>query len=145
MKGDRDVAARPSISFTGPSMLTPDQERLSRVYLRGVREAFPGMLWRSGGAFGFDTLVVEEAEECRLVVPKYRLWNRALRHHPAVVEVVEVDGGYRERNTALVDGSAFLVAGLKSPRFYRSGEWMTVNIAKRLGLNRQMLMLPSGS
>jgi hypothetical protein len=128
MKGDRDVAARPSISFTGPSMLTPDQERLSRVYLRGVREAFPGMLWRSGGAFGFDTLVVEEAEECRLVVPKYRLWNRALRHH-----------------TALVDGSAFLVAGLKSPRFYRSGEWMTVNIAKRLGVNRQMLMLPSGS
>jgi hypothetical protein len=127
-------------SFTGPSRLTPTQERFCRAH---VHATDTGAWRRSGGAFGLDTIVAEETpvERLHLFLPQGKWWNRDLfdGHQRATF----VPGGYRKRNEALVEGSDRLYAFLKSPTFYRSGEWMTVNIAKRMGVEIIMVGLPA--
>lgn len=48
---------------------------------------------------------------------------------------------YRVRNTMMVTGADKLVAFVKQPTFYRSGEWMTVNIARRLGIEVDLYVI----
>ena len=91
----------------------------------------------SGGALGIDTAVAEAAVNCglnlELVVPFDKLWNDDILEWAEEYETIKVPGEYRERNIRMVNRCDFLVAFLlKGPNeFYRSGEWMTVNIAKK--------------
>jgi hypothetical protein len=123
------------VSFSGPSSLSPAEEAFCRAELRRLR-ARDGSIdtWRSGGAYGLDTLVVEESgadQDVTLVVPDGLRWNTELTLQYDYLAVTYVPGGYRARNEALVAGADELHAFLRYPSFYRSGEWMTVNIAKR--------------
>jgi hypothetical protein len=122
-------------SFTGPSKLTDTQERWCLQELESVNA---DALWRSGCAFGLDTLVAygQAPGRVHLFAPAGQWYNRDM-----VSEVtrrgallVRVPSGYRRRNEMLVNGSDALHAFLKSPDFYRSGEWMTTNIARRTGV-----------
>jgi hypothetical protein len=125
------------VSFTGPSSLTALQEAECRRVLRQLRTRYGGIdIWRSGGAFGLDTLVVEESgvhQDVKLYVPAGLRWNSELLRFD-FQETIYVPGGYRKRNEALVRGSDELHAFVKSLTFYRSGEWMTINIARKMGI-----------
>jgi hypothetical protein len=117
-----------TFAFTGPSRLGPRAAAWARNELRAMRRDDPDAIWRSGGALGLDSLVVEEGATVDLIVPATRSWNRdLLALGPR--NVVRVPGGYRDRNTELVRGADRLHAFVWSPTFYRSGEWMTINIA----------------
>jgi hypothetical protein len=122
-------------AFTGPSLLTGYQKTAVRDILEGLDNI---NLWRSGCAHGVDTLVAQFADavsiDFELYVPRdwhnERLVNK-LKDRAKLVSYYE---SYRTRNEMMVAGSDLLVAFLKSEKFYRSGEWMTVNIAKKLGV-----------
>lgn len=128
----------PELSFTGPSRLSPLEEAWCRAELRELRLSSAGLsTWRSGGAHGLDTLVVEESgvhQDVKLYVPDGCHWNYSLDESFDFAEFIRVTGGYRARNEMLVRGSDELHAFLRSPVFYRSGEWMTKNIATRAGV-----------
>lgn len=127
-------------SFTGPSRLTPAQETWCRDKLAQI---YPGHTRRSGAALGLDTVVALEypADRLHLFVPKGKLFNDSLLNLGAKVDFI--NGGYRTRNMFLVAGSDELHAFVRAMTFYRSGEWMTVNIAKRLNVPVQFHLLPS--
>lgn len=126
-------------SFTGPSTLTAEQESWCIQDLLN----FSPSKRRSGGAFGLDTIVAEQThpDDLTLVLPMGMRFNGMLLHLGAS-ETIWVPGGYRRRNEALVAGTDMLFAYLKSGEFYRSGEWMTVNIAKRLGVPVEFRLIP---
>lgn len=114
----------------------------------------------TGGAAFVDTIVAVAAAELypdarhRLVLPQAP-YNEdvvlsvttALGRDP-IIEIVPGKGDraacYRARNERMVsylgDGGR-LVAFVRSPSFYRSGEWMTVNIAKRGGVPVELVPL----
>lgn len=71
---------------------------------------------------------------CDLYLPIGSYYNTDLLGHANVRQIHQVPDGYRKRNEALVRGSTYLHAFLFSPTFYRSGEWMTVNIAAKMGI-----------
>lgn len=127
-------------TFTGPSRLTPAQRDWCAADIR----ALPPAERRSGGAFGLDTLVARltPPSKLTLVVPAEYHFNASLLGLGAK-HVRHIEGGYRRRNEALVDGADVLYAYVKSPDFYRSGEWMTVNIAKRAGVRVELRVIPS--
>lgn len=122
-------------SFTGPSKLTPTEARWCEGELINLDA---DAIHRSGCAHGLDTLVAlcQAPGRVHLFVPEGKWHNEAIvtavARHGAMV--TRVEGGYRRRNEMLVDGSDVLHAFLKDPKFYRSGEWMTVNIARRAGV-----------
>lgn len=126
-------------AFTGPSGLSPIEEVFCRATLRQLRRLNGGIeTWRSGGAYGLDTLVVEESgcqQDVHLIYPDGLRWNTGLLLKYDFGDLVTaVGGGYRRRNEILVEGADVLHAFLFAPTFYRSGEWMTVNIAARAGV-----------
>lgn len=126
-------------SFTGPSKLSLTNQR----YCEDILSALPmSVTRRSGGAYGLDTLVALSAppENIHLFVPAGERFNELLLDLGAVVTYVH--GGYRVRNKFLVHGSNILHAFVHSPSFYRSGEWMTINIAKRLRMPVEFHLLP---
>ena len=131
-------------SFTGPTSFLDERAAFQRC--ARVIEALPnGATIRSGGAHGLDTMVFRIAAGTRpdlfrvLVAPAapfnsevcLRLAHQVLV--PPEAELLEENQArqYRMRNERLVDGSDELKAFLKQATFYRSGEWMTVNIALR--------------
>jgi hypothetical protein len=137
-------------AFTGPSKLTREQELTVVKELDIVSDKYD--VWRSGCAFGVDTIVAHQAD---LDGRKIELYVPAAGHNEALIDeleherqIIECPAGlnpYRVRNETMVGGwtrgtllhypkADLLVAFLKSATFYRSGEWMTVNIAKRLGV-----------
>lgn len=122
-------------SFTGPSRLGPSQAAQAA---RELLDIDPSGTWRSGGALGLDTLVALMAARLNitldLIVPAEQFWCESLRRLDGVRRIVEVPGSYRSRNQALVNGADILHAFLRRPTFYRSGEWMTVNIARQAGV-----------
>ena len=143
-------------SFTGPSRLTEDDEALVAFVVAGLAE--PTEI-TTGGATGWDTEIARAALYVwpdvlhRIVTPgaKFNLAgvteciDIARREGVARFEVVTLPepfrGGpsaaYRERNRMMVEACDVLCAAVRSsasePRFYRSGEWMTVNLARSLG------------
>lgn len=142
-------------SFTGPSVLG----QLGELYVRDVVQRLnpPPSEITTGCATGVDTTVALAAVEFwhsathRLVVPQAPHnaelveFFENLRMGGVVynVEIVRMPhpgaGGddrqlrrkaYRQRNEKMVRAfSDELVAFLRNTAFYRSGEWMTVNIA----------------
>lgn len=133
------------VAFTGPSHLSAYQAATARRVLRGLQSPSSLVTWRSGGAYGLDTLVVEEAgpnvDVCMFVPVGYR-YNTSLLTAFDVADTVYVEGGYRARNEALVKDADILHAFLWRDTFYRSGEWMTVNIARRAGIPVDIHLLP---
>ena len=129
------------IAFTGPTSPPPQMiNAVAREVANFARTVGRGVTIISGGAFGIDTVVAEEAMgldlDLVLVVPEDQIWNKGLfdvpRRHGSV-ELIEVKGHYRDRNERMVRECDMLVACLLKPVFYRSGEWMTKNIATKVG------------
>jgi hypothetical protein len=154
-------------AFTGPTELTPEQ---SESVLRIVRDLRPmPEEIRTGGAKGWDVLVAEEAVKewpgahhvlCLPDAPfdekgVRRVVDLALQKRVRKLSVifcprcVDLAGTYRSRNNALICGrdsvlprcSDTLVAGVFHEKFYRSGEWMTINIAARAGCEIRRVVL----
>jgi hypothetical protein len=107
--------------------------------------------WRSGCAYGLDTIAARQAilsgvSNVELYVPHARYNNHLvteLANRAKVIVCQTSPEPYRTRNEWMLEGKGMgvaykradkLVAFLKSDNFYRSGEWMTVNIANRLGV-----------
>ena len=125
-------------AFTGPSRLG---QRQARFVWETVRSLVPADEVRTGGAYGADT---EAAIASYAHLPDARhviylpaaTYNEEVRHIPGV-EFVLCDVGptaavsYRLRNQAMLEGVDELVAFVTAPTFYRSGEWMTINIARK--------------
>lgn len=144
------------MAFTGPSSLSGPQTDAVAETLKGMvaiyrnQWAYWGrhIVWRSGAQFGVDTIVVEQAVKLGV---RFELWVPAACYNTKLVEgtknwadhVIECPERrepYRIRNNLMVKGrlarpkADLLVAFLRQPTFYRSGEWMTVNIAQKAGV-----------
>jgi hypothetical protein len=130
------------ISFTGPSKLTMKQELSVAKILDEIADQSSdadGATWRSGCARGVDTMVAHHAGialiDLELYIPAAphngkltsEMWNYASKVYRCPFGYEP----YRIRNIMMVEGADKLVAFVKSPRFYRSGEWMTINIARK--------------
>jgi hypothetical protein len=141
------------LAFTGPTDLT-SEERVAlacEFRLLPVPEEVT-----TGGAPGLDMLAAETL--CylypyichRIVYPvspyaRQEVGDLAARF-PSLV-LVEAPSGkepYRDRNERMLDFADELIAVLRSDTFYRSGEWMTVNIAKRRGIPVAIYNLATG-
>jgi hypothetical protein len=147
------------LTFTGPSELSRSQELAVVRYMEKLSAdpmASDRDVWRSGCAFGVDTIAARQA--IVIGVLGVELYVPAAPHNEKLVK--ELDGRasriyrcgngkepYRRRNEIMTKGSLgvdkadLLVAFLKSDTFYRSGEWMTVNIAKRVGVPVEMIII----
>lgn len=132
-------------AFTGPSELTPYQKFWCARQI--AIHAQPG-IWRSGCAYGLDSIAAYMAiafdAELELYVPFARhngtLVNDLSRHS----HIIRCDNAttqaraYRIRNNDMIKGRRSangdpanrLMAFVHSEEFYRSGEWMTINIAR---------------
>jgi hypothetical protein len=134
-------------------MLTHEQ----RVWVarRILVEPFADV-WRSGAAHGVDTVVaylaVALGAELQLFMP-------AAKHNEVLVDSLITRPGvlvircaklstaaatYRRRNEVMVKGSDHLLAFVLKGKaeFYRSGEWMTINIARQQGIPVTVVPIP---
>jgi hypothetical protein len=131
-------------SYTGPSSLTFQQKR--QVALDILRRPIKGGdVWRSGCAYGVDSIV---AYLTCVVDVELELFIPAAGHNYTMVEELRPGAlqtiyapqrrnpaeSYRIRNQMMVRDSGELMAFVFDEQFYRSGEWMTINIAKKLGV-----------
>ena len=138
-------------AVTGPSRITDGEGS----YVRQVLAELPRPSeFRTGAADGVDTV----AAHCG-----WGLWTRAKHvlyvpgapHNAWLVEdwqgervfcpegLTRADS-YRTRNTMMVMGADELVAFVKRPGWYRSGEMMTVGIAQRMGVQVTTWVLQDG-
>lgn len=137
------------VAFTGPSSLTREQELVVTRYMNKLALDGERDTWRSGAAYGVDTVAARHAVLPNIGVLVVELYVPAAPHNDELVK--ELTGiatiircpvraePYRIRNKMMIDGlrktrADVLVAFVKSDKFYRSGEWMTVNIAKAYGV-----------
>lgn len=140
--------------FTGPTKLSVEQRRYCVEALGNMPFADE---YVTGGAEGLDVLaaacMMQLYPEARhiIMVPRgvpYDLPNvNKLAKAGANVQVAP--GGsepYRQRNRAMFTPLAVdqeLQAFVYRDTFYRSGEWMTINIARRLGIPFNLYPLPA--
>lgn len=131
------------VAFTGPTKLSREQELVVVRELDVIDEKYG--IWRSGCAFGVDTIAAHQAalddRAIELFVPQGSHNEGLVEELRAYSRVIWCHGDYRTRNEMMVLGSDLLIAVLKSDKFYRSGEWMTVNIAKRAGVPVQNILI----
>lgn len=134
-------------SFTGPSRLTQTDLERARTVVAFLDE--PAEL-TTGAATGWDMAVAHVAVDVwpdalhRVIIPsaphdalgveRFRGLARSARVKTEIVQMPTAKEAYRRRNEALVAAADVLVAAVHGIRFYRSGEHMTVNIAKRAGV-----------
>lgn len=146
--------ARLITAVTGPSHLAPSQRRYAAERLAALLNTD---VLRSGCAFGLDTVAAYVAlaagYDLQLFVPAGR-HNAALvaglgrADDIQVIRVPQVPGGpaaqYRTRNLWLISRPPAdrLHAFVFRPTFYRSGEWMTINIAEKAGIDVIIEVLP---
>jgi hypothetical protein len=139
-------------AFTGPSLLTREQRSwvARRILVEPVAD-----VWRSGAAYGVDSIAARLAlaveADLELYVP-FAPHNGTLVMNlaPQATKVVRCTkmstnaACYRHRNTLMVKGSDHLLAFVKKPadEYYRSGEWMTIGIARRLGIPVEVVTIP---
>lgn len=150
-------------AFTGPTQLFVEQQERFKEWVYNMEVADET---RSGCAYGVDTYVLDcyldftthgllhlfvpgashnttMVEDAKIVVPK------------ELLKITQCDRmtipalSYRVRNNWMVQGRKLLdippatelCAVVYKPKFYRSGEWMTINIAKYLGIPVKKLVL----
>jgi hypothetical protein len=136
-------------AFTGPATLTEEQIDVIWDICLGMPRPHVA---RTGLAHGVDSAVAEclyrEYHETKhqLFVPaaphndKLRIWltSGALpQRHVEIINCPEREdraSAYRRRNEMMVHNATELVAFVREPEFYRSGEWMTINIARKEGV-----------
>jgi hypothetical protein len=131
------------IAFTGPSDLGREQELL--VVRRMEALAADLDTWRSGCAKGVDTIAAYQGILSGVL--NVELYVPAAPHNTKLVEELEprariihcperakLSDAYRARNEMMCLHADLLVGFVKSPAFYRSGEWMTINIARKFGV-----------
>ena len=139
-------------AFTGPSRL---DERQSEW----VAERVSTLHWadeiRTGASRGADTIAAQISMD-RFPTALHVLYVPDGPHNVNFVKylvrrgAVTIDcphkakraAAYRARNEMMVHGASQLIAFLFSPKFYRSGEWMTVNIARDLGVQIVPFIVP---
>jgi hypothetical protein len=143
------------LSLTGPTRLTEAEaaELVPVLAALGPRAEFT-----TGAAPGFDTFAADTLRNLypkaihRVVVPAAPYDEdgvlRAAREGALTVWLPKREPGhhaeaYRHRNVVLVSHGDALLAVVRRPTFYRSGEWMTVNIARRAGLPVSLVLIPA--
>jgi len=146
-------------AFTGPSQLTPLQRRWA---ILSMLEQPSADVWRSGAAHGLDTVAARLAitleTDLELYVPAANHNETLVRQlAPQATQVIRcphratTSDSYRSRNEIMVTGavgprliepSDQLQAFVLKPNFYRSGEWMTINIALKRGIEVIKVILP---
>jgi hypothetical protein len=131
------------VGYTGTSSeLTDAADAALAGYLLGLKSSGIDVVGHHGDCVGgdarFDFLC--RVLRFRVVVhppsdPKKRAWCHGLDHE------IREPKDYRARNEDIVEECEELVGNLSRPGFdfYRSGEWMTLNIARRLGRPRVMI------
>lgn len=125
------------VAFTGPSRLTSRQianaeGEIQKLVVRDITTV------RSGCAYGVDTLAANWADlygfDLELYVPAANHNDDLVKELAERSKVIVCDSGpepYRIRNNMMVKGADQLIAFVKRSTFYRSGEWMTINIARK--------------
>ena len=147
-------------AFTGPSKITASESRWVAEWVAALP---PADEIRTGCANGVDTvaavisartlpdadhvLYIPDGPFNKDVVAKVR---QNLSTNNVLEEIIcpgALNGGrahsYRIRNEMMVKGADELVAFVRSVHFYRSGEWMTINIAERLGVRVRKVVMHS--
>jgi len=128
------------VAFTGPSALTRSEELRVVARIEDVAATFD--TWRSGCAFGVDSIAARQAILSDVL--GLELYVPAAPHNEALVmeladrarvipcprRATDADS-YRMRNRMMVDEADHLIAFVKSAVYYRSGEWMTINLARK--------------
>lgn len=115
-------------------------------------------IWRSGCAKGIDTvaayLAVGIGAQLELFIPAAPhnmimvddLRNSAVVHN--CLERTTAPASYRQRNKMLVGAKEALtdqlVAFVWQDAFYRSGEWMTINLSHKAGVEVMTFVIPQG-
>jgi predicted Rossmann fold nucleotide-binding protein DprA/Smf involved in DNA uptake len=128
-----------TLAFTGPSSLFPRQVEAVTARLEKIVEPYDP--WRSGCAYGVDTLaayhaLTAESLGIELYVPAAPHNEELVSELDGIARIIHCGGKdpYRRRNERMVKGADLLIAFVKGEKFYRSGEWMTVNIARKMGV-----------
>jgi hypothetical protein len=137
-----------NVAFTGPSVLTFEQEVECAAYLVVDVVMHANDVWRSGCAKGVDSIVANQAVvldlDLELYIPFAEHNDTLVRRLAPQARVIRCPRGpepYRIRNVRMVRGADLLVAFVRSENFYRSGEWMTINIAKKQNVPVKMYVL----
>jgi hypothetical protein len=136
-------------AFTGPSTLT--EEQIDVIWDHALALPQPDVA-RTGLAYGVDS-VVAECMYREYHDTKHSLFRPAAPHNDKLlawltsgalpnrkVEVIDCPAredrasAYRRRNEMMVHNATELVAYVRESEFYRSGEWMTINIARKEGM-----------
>jgi len=142
------------VAYTGPSQLGHSQrtwaawQMLSLKLMRGDEVE----KWATGCQYGIDTLAAQIGDaiwqDVVLYVPAAphngHLVNSMKDDHETIYcpERESVADSYRMRNRLMIEGADLLVAFVNQGRFYRSGEWMTINLARKLGVKVELAIMP---
>jgi hypothetical protein len=140
-------------AFTGPDGLTDFQTRWAAMRMLAVQPIAD--TWRSGCAYGIDTIAARLGEA--IDVEFLELYLPMAHHNGTLVydlarksKVVQCPkrattaAAYRARNERMVKGADQLVAFVWKDEFYRSGEWMTINIAAKQDIEIVKFVIPKG-
>lgn len=141
-------------AFTGPSRLTARERDHAATVVQGLQE---GTEFSTGCASGWDVSVALAALRAlpdakhRVIIPaasydelSVGIWTTLAVEVGCRTEVLRMPltpEPYRRRNEMLVAYCDVLVAAVHGTTFYRSGEFMTVNIARRAGVPVQFVDL----
>jgi hypothetical protein len=138
-------------AFTGPTELTSEQKLWVAQQMLDTTQA---TVYRSGCAYGVDTvaayLALAVGADLELYVPfahhNGTLVMRTAVEATAVIRCPKMSTmplAYRRRNTMMVHGADHLMAFVWQDKFYRSGEWMTINIARKRGIPFSLKVIPT--
>lgn len=146
-------------AFTGPTHLTSEQTVWA---IQQINKLEPVDEVHTGAAIGLDTLAattcVHKMPNAKHVifVPAAPYDQRIFRkmyialnqsHGFTVVKCPSIGlnpANYRKRNEMMLDGATELCAFATSDKFYRSGEWMTINIARKADIPVHLFVLTNG-
>ena len=136
------------IAFTGEARIDEREAHYVDAVLQTLTPAVDTL--RTGACIGVDTAVAEYGLQrgflVHTVVPANRkavdpLW----REHCSTFFEMPPDTDYRDRNTRMVQPAQRLIAfprwSENDNRSIRSGTWMTVRIARKLGIPVTELLL----
>jgi hypothetical protein len=141
-------------AFTGPTVLTENQVEFIEAAILDL-DGYPDEV-RTGCAYGVDTIAAN-VQWFEFPHARHKFYVPAAGYNERLVEWFEPHGNteiircpsresqtnaYRRRNEMMVHGATELIAFIHQPKFYRSGEWMTINIAKKANVFVYSFVLP---
>jgi hypothetical protein len=136
-------------AFTGPTELTAEQKLWVAQQMLVAPQA---TVYRSGCAYGVDTvaayLALAVGVDLELYVPSAP-HNATLVTQRLATFVIRCPKmstmplTYRRRNSMMIHAADHLMAFVWKDKFYRSGEWMTINIARTRGVPFDLKVIPT--